>query len=663
MAAAAKALSRKLAANKARLDRLLTELEELNIDAVDDNLLGGQLELTETLFREMDALQAEARAQGRLRPKQDDGPSHGDGGNSRQTEDQAREVPTNAAERTLPGSRRNAARDWYRPREDSSRPKVAHAPMREGGVANPLHALTKKGEKWHWGRKEEEAFTRLKEALVSPPILVHPDFDRTFLLDVDASEDAVGAVLSQQGGQDPPAVIAYASRSLSRAERGYCATRREMLALVWATQHFRPYLYGRRFIARTDHNSLRWLRNFREPEGQVARWLERLAEFDFEVVHRAGRKHQNADALSRRVCKQCGLEGSPAEVPVGAVKLDAANPIKQWQESDKELQQIREWSTQRTWPQVAPEGSRLLRSLWSQRDRIVVHEGTICRKWETPDTGETRLLQVIPRQRIPEILAAIHNQQSWANLGVAKTLAKLRQRYYWPQQREDVEDWCRACQTCAARAVPTKKPQAPMQLQPVGYPFQRVGMDIVGPLEDTPNGNRYILMVCDYFSKWPEAFTLPNAKARTVAAALVNGLFCRYVAPETLHSDQGRNFESELVKEVCQLFGVAKTRTTAYHPQSDGLVERMNRTSESSSDERCESQWTWCMACRRAHQRNQSGSTLGVCDRTWSSSTKRSGEGQAVSNGARSSGRTEKPTDLYMSQATRCGCKSQKGPS
>ncbi|KRZ81504.1 Retrovirus-related Pol polyprotein from transposon, partial [Trichinella sp. T8] len=228
--------------------------------------------------------------------------------------------------------------------------------------------------------------------------------------------------------------------------------------------------------------------------------------------------------LSRRVCKQCGLEGSPAEVPVGAVKLGAANPIKQWQESDKELQQIREWSTQRTWPRAAPEGSRLLRSLWAQRDRIVVREGTICRKWETPDTGETRLLQVIPRQRIPEILAAVHNGQSGAHLGVAKTLAKVRQRYYWPQQREDVEDWCRACETCAARAVPTKKPQAPMQLQPVGYPFQRVGMDLVGPLEETRNGNRYILV------------------------------------------------------EVCQLFGVAKTRTTAYHPQSDGLVERMNRT-------------------------------------------------------------------------------------
>ncbi|KRZ69345.1 Retrovirus-related Pol polyprotein from transposon, partial [Trichinella sp. T8] len=110
-----------------------------------------------------------------------------------------------------------------------------------------------------------------------------------------------------------------------------------------------------------------------------------------------------------------------------------------------------------------------------------------------------------------------------------------------------------------------------MQLQPVSHPFQRVAMDLVGPLEETQSGNRYILVVCAYFIKFPEAFPLPNAEARTVATALVNGVFCHYTAPETLHSGQGWNFESELVKEVCQLYGVTKTRATAYHPQSDGL--------------------------------------------------------------------------------------------
>ncbi|KRX12228.1 Gypsy retrotransposon integrase-like protein 1, partial [Trichinella nelsoni] len=187
-------------------------------------------------------------------------------------------------------------------------------------------------------------------------------------------------------------------------------------------------------------------------------------------------------------------------------------------------------------------------------------------------------LQVVPRRNIPEVLKAVHNHPTGGHLGVAKTLARVRQRFYWPQQREDVEDWCRACQTCAARAAPTKRLQAPMQIHPVGQPFQRVGMDLVGPLEETLRGNRYILVVCDYFSKWPEAFPLPDAEADTVATALVNGIFCRYGAPETLHSDQGRNFEAGVIAEVCRLFGIAKTRTTAYHPQSDGMVERMNRT-------------------------------------------------------------------------------------
>ncbi|KRY08491.1 Retrovirus-related Pol polyprotein from transposon 17.6 [Trichinella patagoniensis] len=161
------------------------------------------------------------------------------------------------------------------------------------GVANPLHGLTKKVEKWHWDQNEEDSLNLLKRALVSPLILGHPNLDRPFLLDVDASEDA-----------DPRGRVAFASRSLSRAKRVYCVTQREMLALVWATLHFRPYLYSRKFMARTDHNSLRLLRNFREPEGQVSYWLERLAEVDFEVIHRLRQKQQNADALLWRCSRR-----------------------------------------------------------------------------------------------------------------------------------------------------------------------------------------------------------------------------------------------------------------------------------------------------------------------------------------------------------------------
>ena len=136
-------------------------------------------------------------------------------------------------------------------------------------------------------------------------VLAFPDFNQNFVLDCDASGEGLGAVLSQcDNWTERP--VAYASRRLTKSERRYCATRREMLALVKGAQHFQFYLLGCSFLARTDHHALKWLQSFKEPEGQVARWLELLSRFDFTVSHRAGQKHGNADALSRRPCSQCG---------------------------------------------------------------------------------------------------------------------------------------------------------------------------------------------------------------------------------------------------------------------------------------------------------------------------------------------------------------------
>ena len=176
-------------------------------------------------------------------------------------------------------------------------------------TAAPLHALTEKSKPWHWTELYDKAFVALKGKLASPPILSFPQFDRTFVVDADASQEGVGAVLSHL---DDGRVIAYASRVLTKAECQYCATRRELLALVWSVRQFRAYLWGRRFIVRTDHSALRWLRSFKDPQGQVARWLEILAEFDFDVIHRPGLRHGNADALSRIQCKQCGMHNGIA---------------------------------------------------------------------------------------------------------------------------------------------------------------------------------------------------------------------------------------------------------------------------------------------------------------------------------------------------------------
>ena len=174
-----------------------------------------------------------------------------------------------------------------------------------GDSAHPLHRLTEKGHHFSWTEECESAFQQLQRALTTSPVLSYPTRTDQFILDTDASDSGLGAVLSQvQDGREK--VIAYFSKTMTKVERRYCVTRKELLAVVSSVKLFQHYLYGRRFLVRSDHGALRWLLNFRNPVGQVARWLAVLGTYDFEIQHRAGVSHGNADGLSRRPCQECG---------------------------------------------------------------------------------------------------------------------------------------------------------------------------------------------------------------------------------------------------------------------------------------------------------------------------------------------------------------------
>jgi len=166
-------------------------------------------------------------------------------------------------------------------------------------IVAPLHALTRKNARFSWCADQDEVFNRLKECLTTAPILGMPRDDGTFYIDTDASDKGVGAVLSQeQDGRK--VVLAYASRTLSKPERNYDVTRREVLAVVFGLKTYRQYLLGRQFVIRTDYSALHSLRRTPEPIGQQARWQAFIEQFSFVIVHRPGTRHQNADALSRR---------------------------------------------------------------------------------------------------------------------------------------------------------------------------------------------------------------------------------------------------------------------------------------------------------------------------------------------------------------------------
>ena len=170
-------------------------------------------------------------------------------------------------------------------------------------ITSPLHQIVAQ-EEFHWSEECEKAFKTLQRALTTPRLLAYPADDGIFILDTDASGQGLGAVLSQlQGGEEH--VIAYYSHVLTWPEQQYCVTRRELLAVVEAIKHFHHYLCGRHFVVRTDHGLLKWLMNFKHPEGQTWRWLQVLSEYDFEIHHKPGSQHKNADGLSRRPSQDC----------------------------------------------------------------------------------------------------------------------------------------------------------------------------------------------------------------------------------------------------------------------------------------------------------------------------------------------------------------------
>ena len=171
-------------------------------------------------------------------------------------------------------------------------------------IAKPLTRLTEKDVKFVWSSDCDQAFEKLKTCLVNTPVLGYPDLTKPFILDTDASGVGIGAVSSQKQ-DDKERVVACYSRVLTKSERNYCVTSRELLAVVDSIKHFHTYLYGTKFVIHTDPGSLRWLVNFKNLEGQLCRWSEFLAVYDYEIVHRSGKSHGNADALSRRPCEPC----------------------------------------------------------------------------------------------------------------------------------------------------------------------------------------------------------------------------------------------------------------------------------------------------------------------------------------------------------------------
>lgn len=272
---------------------------------------------------------------------------------------------------------------------------------------------------------------------------------------------------------------------MNSAERNYSATEREALALIEGIKKFQPYLQSRQFTVVTDHSSLRWLMNVKDASGRLARWALLLQQYDFEIVHRPGKMHGNADSLSRRPYDTRECNSIQKDEPQVA-------KVQELQRRDFDLSEIIDYLENDILTLDDTAARKLLLvtdSFYIGRDGLLYHLGNNRKR----NAWDSFPQLVIPPALRFEILSNMHDHVSGAHFGVHKTFNKVKQRYWWKGMYKDVEHWCKSCTECSMRKSPRNTKKAPLLPIPVENAFDRIAVDVLGPFPPSNKGNRYVV--------------------------------------------------------------------------------------------------------------------------------------------------------------------------
>ena len=481
-------------------------------------------------------------------------------------------------------------------------------------IARPLTSLTKKHAQFCWTDDCQRAFDTLKKLITTPPVLVHPDPNKSFTLWTDASAYGTGGVLCQVDEHDCHRPVHFLSGKFTAAQRKWSTYEREFYAVVKALSTFRPILYGRPFTVFTDHAPLTYIRGAQHSNPKVQRWATTVAQYGCEIRHVSGRKNGTADFLSRIAdpTDRVTVDEFPLALPKENDSPDRLVNIELDEEEDMDVNIIdsdripleRQHPTDsdsddpdvddsHDIPPPPPPVVNLAR--WGPLQRADPRLAKIINLLDLPEPPDGirdryallggRLHFVDPKNRdrlvVPlslqdDTLYASHEGHLGAHLGSRKMYASLCRSYFWSGMYRDVLVHCDRCIPCNTANLTQVNP--PLQETPVPkFPFETVSIDLYGPLPKSLHGNEYIITAIDQLTGWVECEAIPDKSGARVCRFLMHELISRHSVPLTLMSDNGTEFVNEVIHALSREIKMVHIRCANYAPQSNGKCERIHR--------------------------------------------------------------------------------------